>query len=95
MARKRENFDIPTFDELIIPTVQALLKLDGSGTVEEINTKVYEIAKLSDEVLQIPHGEDGATSEVDYRLAWSRTYLKNLGFWKTLQEEFGHYQKLI
>ena len=66
MARKRENFDIPTFDELIIPTVLALLKLDGS--VEEINTKVYEIAKLSDEVLQIPHREDGATSEVDYRI---------------------------
>ena len=79
MARKRQNLDLPTFDELIIPTVQALLKLGGSGTVEEINNKVYEIAELSDDILQIPHGEDGTTNEVGYRLAWTRTYLKKYG----------------
>ena len=42
MARKRQNLELPTFDELIIPTLKALLKLGGSGTIEEINTKVYE-----------------------------------------------------
>lgn len=79
MARKRQNLDLPTFDELIIPTVQALLKLGGSGTVEEINNKVYELTELSDDILQIPHGEDGTTNEVGYRLAWTRTYLKKYG----------------
>lgn len=79
MARKRQNSNLPTFDELLIPTVQALLKLGGSGTVEEINSNVYEIAELTDDILQIPHGEDGAVNEVDYRLAWSRTYLKKYG----------------
>ena len=29
--------------------------------------------------LQIPHGEQGATNEVEYRLAWTRTYLKKFG----------------
>ena len=79
MARKRQNSELPTFDELIIPTVKALLKLGGSGTIEEINTKVYEIAELPDDILQIPHGEQGATNEVEYRLAWTRTYLKKFG----------------
>lgn len=79
MARKRQNSNLPTFDELLIPTIQALLKLGGSGTVEEINSNVYEIAELTDDILQIPHGEDGAVNEVDYRLAWSRTYLKKYG----------------
>ena len=79
MARKKQNSDLPTFDELIVPTVKALIELGGSGSVEEINTKVYEIAKLSDEILLIPHGEGGTTIEVDYRLAWSRTYLKKFG----------------
>lgn len=79
MARKRQNSNLPTFDELIIPTVQALLRLGGSGTVEEINSNVYEIAELTDDILQIPHGEEGAVNEVDYRLAWSRTYLKKYG----------------
>jgi len=79
MARKRLNTDIPTFDELFLPTVKALLQLGGSGSNEEINSKVYEIAQISDNILQIPHGQDGAISEVDYRLAWSKTYLKKFG----------------
>jgi len=79
MARKKYHNDLPSYDELIIPTVKALIKLGGSGTIEEINNNVYEIAKLSDIILQIPHGEEGNISEVDYRLAWSRTYLKKYG----------------
>jgi restriction system protein len=78
MARKKQNSIIPSYDELIVPTVIALKQLGGSGTVEEINSKIYEITKLSDEILEIPHGEDGR-SEVDYRLAWSKTYLKKFG----------------
>ena len=79
MVRKKQNSILPTFDELIIPTVKALIDLGGSGTIEEINTKVYEIEKLSDEILQIPHGEEGTMNEIDYRLAWSKTYLKKFG----------------
>lgn len=79
MARKKQNSILPSFDELIIPTVKALMELGGSGTIEEINTKVYEIAELTDEVIQIPHGEEGNMNEIDYRLAWSKTYLKKFG----------------
>ena len=79
MARKKQNSTLPSFDELIIPTVRALVELGGSGSIEEINTKVYEVANIPDDILQIPHGEEGTISEVDYRLAWSRTYLKKYG----------------
>jgi len=79
MARIRQLPNLPTFDELLIPTLQALLDLGGSGTIEEINGKVYEITKIASDVLQIPHGDNGTVSEVDYRLAWSRTYLKKYG----------------
>ena len=79
MARKKQNSILPSFDELIVPTVKALIELGGSGTIEEINTKVYEIAHISDDILQIPHGEKGSMNEVDYRLAWSRTYLRKFG----------------
>lgn len=79
MARKKTNNDLPTFDELLIPTIKALQVLGGSGSIEEINNKVYVIAEISDEILQIPHGVEGTDSEVDYRLAWSRTYLKKFG----------------
>jgi len=79
MARKRINNDVPTFDELLVPTIKALHELGGSGSIEEINSKVYVLAEISDETLQVPHGEEGTVSEVDYRLAWSRTYLKKFG----------------
>ncbi|WP_159800134.1 restriction endonuclease [Flavobacterium sp. MK4S-17] len=79
MARKRRFPGVPTFDKLIIPTLQALQNLGGSGTIEEINSEVYEITKLPEEILQIPHKENGNISKIDYRLAWSRTYLKKYG----------------
>lgn len=79
MARKKANSKLPSYDELIIPTVKALKELGGSGSVEEINNKVYEIAEISEDILRISHGEEGTTKEIDYRLAWSRTYLKKFG----------------
>ena len=79
MARQKQNTHIPSYDELILPTLNALIVLGGSGSLEEINSQVYEITKLSDEILRIQHGEEGGQTEVDYRLAWSRTYLKKYG----------------
>lgn len=79
MARRKNNEDLPTFDQLLIPTLEALKELGGSGIIAEINEKVYSIAKISEDTLQIPHDDNGLQSEVDYRLAWSRTYLKKYG----------------
>lgn len=70
---------MPSYDELIVPTVKALIQLGGSGAVEEINTAVYEVAGIKDDILQVPHGDEGTIREIDYRLAWSRTYLKKFG----------------
>lgn len=79
MGRKRNLTNLPTFDKFIKPLLQALIDLGGSGSIEEINEKVYEITNLTEEQLLISHGEDGRT-EVEYRLAWTRTYLKKAGF---------------
>jgi len=79
MARKKLESNLPTYDELIIPTIKALIELGGSGSIEEINRKVYEITSLTDEILQIPHSENSNQTEIDYRLAWSRTYLRIYG----------------
>ncbi len=70
---------IPTFDEMMNPLIDALNLLGGSGTISEINEKVFEIMNIPNEVLEIPHGENGSQSEVEYRLAWTRTYLKKVG----------------
>lgn len=75
---KRQSLSVPTFDAMLIPTIKALQMLGGSGTTEEIYDKVAQILSLPDKVLDIPHGST-SQSEVEYRLAWSRTYLKKYG----------------
>ncbi|NJN03412.1 MAG: restriction endonuclease [Leptolyngbyaceae cyanobacterium RM1_1_2] len=69
---------VPTFDSMLIPTIQALQTLGGSGTIEEIYEQVVQLLNLPDQVLEITHGST-SQSEVEYRLAWSRTYLKKYG----------------
>ncbi len=76
---KRKYSNIPPYNELIIPTIRALKQLGGSGTIEEINETVYKVANLAEDALKVPHNNEGLTTEVDYRLAWSRTYLKKYG----------------
>ena len=76
MGRKQIHNSVPTYDKMMIPTVEALKLLGGSGSIKEINEIVYEIIVFDQETLEIPHNENGFQSEEDYRLAWSRTYLK-------------------
>ncbi|AFY95199.1 restriction endonuclease [Chamaesiphon minutus] len=75
---KNSTSVFPTFDSMFVPTIQALQVLGGSGTTEEIYEQVVQILNLSDEVLEILHGST-SQSKVEYRLAWSRTYLKKYG----------------
>src|SRR5262245_57511170 len=72
--------NIPPYDAFMNPLLQALKSLGGSGTIEELNAKVIETVGLTDEQLESIHDlERGSQTEVEYRLAWARTYLKRYG----------------
>lgn len=74
------GISFPTFDELMNPLLKALSVLGGSGSIEEIYAKTVEVAGLSDDVLaQLHDPEKSSQTEVGYRLAWARTYLKKYG----------------
>ena len=60
------------------PTIKALRALGGSGAIQEINEKAIELEGYTDDQLAVMHGH-GEQSEIEYRLAWARTNLKNLG----------------
>ncbi|GAB1254938.1 restriction endonuclease [Desulfovibrio falkowii] len=71
---------MPTFDQLILPTLKALESLGGSGSIEEIANTVILDLNLPDSVTSQPHNPDKPSrTEVEYRLAWARTYLKKYG----------------
>ena len=70
--------NIPQYTELFNPLLLALHELGGSGSIEEINNKVIELQGFSEDIIEVLHGE-GPRTEIEYRLAWGRTYLKKYG----------------
>lgn len=69
---------IPAYSELLWPTLRAVRELGNSAKLDEIDERVAEAEDFSDAQLTILH-KDGPRSEIEYRLAWARTYLKGIG----------------
>lgn len=70
--------EVPSFDELMNPTLQALKRLGGSASIDELVPEIVRIMGLAQEVADAPHGNTGRT-ELEYRSAWARTYLRKAG----------------
>ena len=69
---------VPTWQELLWPTLEALRELGGSASIQEIADQIASILKLSDATLDVPHNE-GSQSEFNNRVGWARSYLKSIG----------------
>ena len=69
---------VPTPGDLLWPTLKAVRELGDSGTIEEIVELVISLEAFTDAQQQLMHGA-GPESEIEYRLAWARTYLKKIG----------------
>lgn len=77
-SQRTANIDLPKYHEFHWPVVRALKEMGGSASIAELYDKVVADMLLPEHVLAIPHG-DGTMTEVEYRLAWARTYLKKAG----------------
>lgn len=72
---------MPTYDSLMNPLINAIFDLGGSGSIDEIYEKVLQLENINEEIASIPHSPDKSNqTEISYRLAWARTYLKKYGF---------------
>jgi len=69
---------MPNHRQLLNPTLGVLHRLGGSASIDELVQHVVEELNPSDEILRTPHANSSRT-ELEYRLAWARTHLKNLG----------------
>ena len=69
--------DCPQIPFFFVPTLKALDELGGSGSNEEIYNRVITNTQLSTDVINIM--PNFTMTEVEYRLFWARTYLKNYG----------------
>jgi restriction system protein len=70
--------DVPTFDLLINPALRALHQLGGSASIQEMVEEIIGDLQLPEDIVEVPHGR-GSQTEVEYRSAWARNYLKNYG----------------
>ena len=69
---------VPPLRDLIGATFAALKRLGGERSVQQLRDRVIDDLQLGADILSIAHGNKG-TSELEYRLAWARTYLRNHG----------------
>jgi restriction system protein len=71
--------NMPSVDDLMNPTLEALHALGGSASISELLEQITETEKFSAEVIEQIHPGKSNQTEVAYRLAWARTYLKIYG----------------
>lgn len=75
---------IPSFEQMMRPILAALVELGGTAKRKDLDEQTIEIMNLSEEVVNYPHKGSGTTTEVLYRMAWARTYLKKVGLIKNI-----------
>ena len=89
-----EDTPIPTYIELMRPTLQAIHDLGGEGSSVAIDEKTIEVSELTVEQVAVEFGPEQTQkgSKVRHRLAWARTYLKKGGLIEN--RERGHWALL-
>lgn len=68
---------VPNYDDMYTALLMALHRLGGSASISEMEDEVSKILNLSEEEINEIHR--GNKTKFSYRLAWTRTYLKNYG----------------
>ena len=74
-----EKNGIPSFDQMMKPIMVVLQKNGGSASVSKIDKEAIDFMNLPKEITSIMHKKSTNRTEVSYRLAWARTYLKKYG----------------
>lgn len=69
---------VPTYDQLMWPALEALKLMGGSASNDELLAKVIEITGVPDDVASVIH-TDHRQTKLSYNLAWAKTYLKRAG----------------
>ncbi len=68
---------VPQYTALFNPVLEAIKKLGGSAAIAELDEEVTNNLRLTTDDIAEPH--DDRKTELQYRLAWARTYLKAFG----------------
>ncbi|MBW7882716.1 MAG: Mrr restriction system protein [Caldilineaceae bacterium] len=70
---------LPTFDAMMQPALEALRAQGGQATNGEIYAYVIQALEVPAPAVQQPHRAGSSLTELEYRLQWTRTYLREYG----------------
>ena len=71
--------DVPSYQDLILPTVRAVDELGRSAKAREITSRVLEDLAPSDEMLSVTFPDRPGEPVLIARLQWARSYAKLIG----------------
>lgn len=71
--------EVPGFEQTIKPILTALQENGGKASIAELDQTAIRIMNLPEDVIKIMHKDSKKQSEIEYRMAWGRTYLKKYG----------------
>lgn len=70
---------VPGFEQTIKPILKALQEKGGKASIVDLDEATSRIMDLPEDVKKIMHKGSDKQSEIAYRMAWGRTYLKKYG----------------
>lgn len=73
-----DGSEVPQYHEFLLPTLRAVSQLGGSASISEIVETVIKSENFTEEQQAVLHN-NGPGTEIGYRQAWARTYLKGMG----------------
>jgi len=68
---------VPRSADLFNPLLAAIKRLGGSASISELDEEVTKNLNLTEEEITQPHND--RSTELEYQLAWARSYLKAYG----------------
>ena len=70
--------ELPKYQDLVLPVLQALAKTKNGLSIQEIEIQVISLLAIPKEISEVLHS--GKRTELQYRLAWARTKAKASGW---------------
>lgn len=78
--KQMKKHSVPPYHDFFLDTLKVMASLGGSASIDEILAGVIKRRNFSDEIVDAMHTGSTVTTELEYRLAWARTYLHKTGF---------------
>lgn len=77
--KQQKKHKSPPYSDLLLDTLKVIASRGGSASIEEIHDGVVERRNFPDDVVDELHTGSTVTTELEYNLAWARTYLRKNG----------------